>query len=113
VDNTAQDIYLRQGLGGITYCMCNVALNNVGIRISDGLAHVQVPPHEGSKGFAAVLSFFLLPRQQFPAPGSNLLPHSQNNLSAVASVLRSQIVTPLMSFPNHMAPIQLTVGIKT
>ena len=55
--------------------------------ISDGLAHVQVPPHEGTKGFAAVLSFFLLPRQQFPAPGSNLLPHRQNNLSAVASVL--------------------------
>ena len=63
--------------------------------ISDGLAHVQVPPHEGSKGFAAVLSFFLLPRQQFPAPGSNLLPHRQNNLSAVASVLRCKFqLTP-------------------
>ena len=53
----------------------------------DGLAHAQLPPHEGAKGFAAVLSFFLLPRQEFPAPGSKLLPHRQNNLSAESSVL--------------------------
>jgi len=29
----------------------------------DGLAHVQVPPHEGSKGFAAVLSLLLAAAQ--------------------------------------------------
>ena len=54
----------------------------------DGLGHAQLPPHEGAKGFDAVLSFFLLPRQEFPAPGSKLLPHRQNNLYAEASVLR-------------------------
>ncbi len=52
----------------------------------DGLAHAQVSPHEGSKGFAAVMTSFLL---QFPAPGSNLLAHEQNNLSAETSVLRA------------------------